>query len=113
MTAKKLSAAFLACAATLVITATPASAVPSNPCGSIIFNACFYSEPGFQGTEYRTTIYYHGCYTLPPSRSYHTNVTATAYSESDCTGQQAEISGYFGFDIGFSALSYRYPAEGR
>ncbi|MFC4857852.1 hypothetical protein [Actinophytocola glycyrrhizae] len=111
MTVEKLSAVLLATAATFVITATPASAAPSYPCDSIIFNACFYSEPAFHGTEYRTTIYYHGCYTIPPSRSYHTNVTATVYSESDCTGQQAEIHGYFGFDIGFSASSYRYPAE--
>jgi len=111
MTPKKLFAALLAAAAALVITAVPGNATPSYPCDSIIFNACFYPEPGFRGPEYRTTIYGHGCYMLPPSRSYHTNVTATAYSESDCTGQSAEISGYFGFDIGFSALSYRYPAE--
>lgn len=111
MTPKKLFAALLAAAATLVITATPISAAPSYPCDSIIFNACFYPEPAFRGPEYRTVIHGHGCYTLPPSRSYHTNVTATAYSESDCTGQHAEIQGYFGFDIGFSALSYRYPAE--
>lgn len=111
MTFRKLFAGILAAAATFVITATPASATTPYPCDSIIFNACFYPEPSFHGTEYRTVIYYHGCYTLPPSRSYHTNVTATVYSESDCTGQQAEISGYFGFDIGFSAQSYRYPAE--
>jgi hypothetical protein len=112
MSLRKLSAILFAASAGLGITASPASAaVPSYPCDSIIFNACFYPEPVFRGPEYRTVIYYHGCYTLPPSRSYHTNVTATVYSESDCTGQQAEISGYFGFDIGFSALSYRYPAE--
>jgi hypothetical protein len=110
MTPAKLSAVVLAAAATLTVTAAPAHAVPY-PCDSIIFNACFYPEPAFHGTEYRTVIHSPGCHTLPPSRSYHTNVTATVYSESDCTGQQTEISGYFGFDIGFSALSYRYPAE--
>jgi hypothetical protein len=109
---RKACALSLAAAATFVITATPAGAAPSPyPCNSIIFNACFYPEPAFRGAEYRTVIYSHGCYPLPPSRSYHMNVTATAYAEEDCTGQQAEISGYFGFDIGFTALSLRYPAE--
>jgi len=111
MTPKKLFAALLAAVATLLLTAVPGNATTSYPCSSIIFNACFYPEPAFRGPEYLTLIYGHGCYTLPPSRSYHTNVTATAYSESDCTGQSAEISGFFGFDIGFSARSYRYPAE--
>jgi hypothetical protein len=112
MTPKRLFAALLAAAATLVITATPISAAaPTYPCDSIIFNACFYPEPAFRGPEYRTVIHSHGCYPLPPSRSYHLNITATAYAESGCTGHSTEISGYFGFDIGFSALSLRYPAE--
>lgn len=108
---RKLFATLAAAAAGLVITSGPADAASPYPCDSIIYNACFYPEPAFHGAEYRTVIYSPGCFTLPPSRSYHTNVTATVYSADDCTGQHTEISGYFGFDIGFSALSYRYPAE--
>ena len=113
MTLRKAFAISLVAGAAFVIAATPAGAAPapSYPCDSIIFNACFYPEPVFRGAEYKTLIYSHGCYTLPPSRSYHMDMTATAYAEEDCTGQQAEIGGYFGFDIGFSALSLRYPAE--
>jgi hypothetical protein len=110
MTLRRLSALALITAAAFATTATPANAVPANACDSIIFNACFYPQPVFQGTEYRTTIYSHGCFTLPASRSYHTDVTVTVYSESDCTGQHKEISEYFGFDIGFDARSYLYPA---
>lgn len=109
MTPRKLSPLLLAAAAALVTTATPANATETNACSSIIFNACFYSQPAFNGTEYRTTIYYPGCFTLPPSRSYHTDVVVTVYSESNCTGQSAEIRGYFGFDIGFAARSYLNP----
>jgi hypothetical protein len=109
MTLRKLTPLTLAAAAALAGGATPANATETNACGSIIFNACFYSEPAFRGTEYRTTIYYPGCYSLPPSRSYHTDVTVTVYSESNCTGNSTEISGYFGFDIGFAARSYRNP----
>jgi hypothetical protein len=36
---------------------------------------------------------------------------ATVDSESDRTGQSTEISGYFGFDIGFDARGYRYPPD--
>jgi len=112
MKPRRLSSLLIITAAVLATTATPANATAANACSSIIFNACFYSQPVFNGTEYRTTIYSHGCYTLPPSRSYHTDVNATVYSESDCTGQSKEISGYFGFDIGFEARSYLYPPAG-
>lgn len=111
MAFRKAFAISLVAAATCVLAVNPAAAAPSYLCDSIIYNACFYPEPGFQGAEYRTVIYSPGCFSLPPSRSYHTNVTATVYSADDCAGQQTEISGYFGFDIGFDALSYRYPAE--
>ncbi|MFD9964351.1 hypothetical protein [Amycolatopsis sp. NPDC058986] len=96
----------VAAAAILTAAATPAQATEADACGSIIFNACFYPEKAFHGTEYRTTIYYPGCFRLPPSRSYHTDVVVKVYSESDCTGQSTEIRGYFGFDIGFDARSY-------
>ncbi|GAA4549972.1 hypothetical protein [Amycolatopsis samaneae] len=108
MTRRTLPLALLAVAAALVTAMTPAGAAEEDACDSIIFNACFYPERAFHGTEYKTTIYFPGCFRLPPSRSYHTDVAATVYAESDCTGQSTRIQGYFGLDIGFTARSYFY-----
>ncbi|QFU89045.1 hypothetical protein [Amycolatopsis sp. YIM 10] len=95
--------------------ATPAQAEPA-PEGpealcSNIYNGCFWPQPGFNGPWYQTTIYYSGCWHLPPSRSYEISAAkpVTLYAGTDCTGQSHQMSGWgWNPDIGFSAQSYYY-----
>jgi len=92
--------------------AAPAQAAgPDMVCSSMIFNGCFWPQPGFGGPEHRTTIYFGGCWKIPASRSYGISAAhpVTLYAGSDCTGQSHSMSGWgFNPDIGFSAQSYYY-----
>jgi hypothetical protein len=110
MKLRRLLPILFAAVVVLVGPTVPANADPLRSCISLIYNACFYSEPVFNGSEYPRTIHSSGCFALPPTRSYRlTNgITITAHSERNCAGQSAVIFSYFGFDLGFTAHSYSY-----
>ncbi|AXB42151.1 hypothetical protein [Amycolatopsis albispora] len=89
----------------------PAQATPELLCASKIYNGCFWPQPGFSGPWYQTTIYFSGCWHLPPSRSYDISAPkpVTLYAGTDCTGQSHQVPGWdWNPDLGFSAQSYHY-----
>jgi hypothetical protein len=106
----------VALAITLTTAATPAAADEAAPsflmCSTKIYNGCFYSQPGFQGQEFKTIIFVPGCFQIPDTRSYEVSAPrpTTLYSEPNCTGQSHEIPGFgLSFIFGFTARSYHYP----